>query len=149
MADNLCTYMRDGIALLMFNKTTFAAMGWAETTGPTTLYVSLHTADPGVAGDATTYEAAAGLTGYSRKSVLRAAGAGGLTVSGNVATNATAIVYTITAGTPALMTYAGLSIYASGVGNLFARGIIASGGVTLGPGVTATIAIGQLSFTVL
>jgi hypothetical protein len=146
MADNLCNQAENGLALLVFNRTTYSAMGLADSTGPANFYLSLHTGDPGEAGDATTSEAAAGLTGYSRKTIIRSSGAGGFTVTNGIAVNASDIVFTITAGTPALMTYGGLSIYASGAGALFAGGIIASGGVTLGPGVTATIAAGSLSF---
>src|SRR5688500_20383771 len=45
------------------------------------LWLSLHTADPGEAGTGVTSETA--YTGYARKAVARAAGAGGFTLTGS------------------------------------------------------------------
>jgi hypothetical protein len=53
------------------------------------LYVSLHTADPGVGGSQTTSEA--NYTGYARVAVARTSG--GWTVSGNQASNTAAITF--------------------------------------------------------
>ena len=147
MANNFTDQSENGLALLIFNRTSYAAMGLVDSTGPTTFYLSLHSADPGEAGDATAYEVS-GLTGYARKPLTRSSGSGGITVSAGIGSNASAIVFTITAGTPVLATYAGLSIYASGAGALFAKGLISSGGVTLGNGITATCAIGAFTFEI-
>ena len=65
-----------------FNNVTVPGIG-------TTLFVALHTADPGEAGDQLTNEAA--YTGYTRTGVNR--NSGGWTVAGNAATNAAEILF--------------------------------------------------------
>lgn len=68
---------------LVFNGTAIASLADNAVASPlTSLYISLHTADPGEAGDATTSEIS--YTGYARQAVARSAG--GFTVSGNTAT---------------------------------------------------------------
>lgn len=65
---------------LIFNATAIANIGDNAASGPlTNLEVSLHTADPGDAGNQTTSEAA--YTGYARVPVARTSG--GWTVTGN------------------------------------------------------------------
>lgn len=67
--------------LLFFNGTAIADLAEDDTTSPvTTLTVSLHTADPGEAGDMTTNEAS--YVDYARVTVARTAG--GWTVTGSV-----------------------------------------------------------------
>ena len=71
--------------LLVFNNTNIALVGDATgLRGSTTagsLYLSLHTADPGTSGDQTTNEIA--YTGYARVAVARTSG--GFVVTGNAA----------------------------------------------------------------
>lgn len=67
----------------IFNATAFS---WNANTD---LYISLHTADPGEAGNQTTSEAT--YTSYARVTV--ACSAGGWTVSGNTASNAALIQF--------------------------------------------------------
>lgn len=58
---------------LIFNGTAIADIAENDTTAPlTNLYVALHTADPGEAGDQTTNECA--YTGYARVAVARTTG---------------------------------------------------------------------------
>src|SRR5688572_20903714 len=79
--------------LLLLNNTNIANVGDAtglrgsSTAG--SLYVSLHTSDPGEAGDQTTNEAT--YTSYARVAVARSAG--GWTISGNAASNTAAITF--------------------------------------------------------
>jgi hypothetical protein len=70
----------NSILALFFNGTAIADLAEDDTSSPaTTLTVSLHTGDPGEAGDMTTNEAA--YTGYARQTVARTSG--GWTVTGN------------------------------------------------------------------
>lgn len=70
----------------IFNNANIANLGDATgvrgSTVAGSLYLSLHTADPGEAGTATTSEIS--YTGYARKAVARSAG--GFTVTGNAVT---------------------------------------------------------------
>lgn len=71
------------LLLLIFNNTDIAnigdAAGLQNSATAGSLYLSLHTADPGEAGTASTNEIA--YTGYARKAVARSSA--GFTVSGN------------------------------------------------------------------
>ena len=70
----------NSILALFFNATAIADLAEDDTTSPaTTLTVSLHTGDPGEAGDMTTNEAT--YTSYARQTVARTSG--GWTVTGN------------------------------------------------------------------
>lgn len=125
--------------LLLFNNTNIANIGDAtglrgsSTAG--SLYVSLHSADPGEAGDATTNEVS--YTGYARVAVARNGSA--WTVTANSVSPAAAITFPIcTAGT-ATATYAGISTAASGAGVLLYKGTI-SPAIAIANGVTPEIA---------
>lgn len=67
---------QNAILALLFNNTTFAGVG--DVTGIVgsgaagSLYISLHTSDPGAAGDQTTNES--GYTSYARVAVARTSG---------------------------------------------------------------------------
>jgi hypothetical protein len=125
--------------LLLFNNTNIANIGDAtglrgsSTAG--SLYVSLHTADPGETGDATTNEVS--YTGYARVAVARSAG--GWTVTGNSVSPTAAVTFPpCTAGT-ATATHAGISTAASGAGVLLFKGSI-SPNIAIANGVTPEIA---------
>lgn len=81
------------LLLLIFNNINAALIGdatglrGAVTTG--SLYVALHTADPGEAGDQTTSEAT--YTGYTRVAVARSAG--GWTITTNLVQNTAAVTF--------------------------------------------------------
>ena len=78
----------NGWLLLLFNNTDFAnigdAAGLQNSAAAGSLYVSLHTADPGEAGSQTTSEAT--YTGYARVAVARSGS--GWTVTNNQVQNA-------------------------------------------------------------
>ena len=75
---------------LIFNATAIADLAEDDTTSPaTSLYVSLHTSDPGEAGDQTTNETS--YTNYARVAVARTSG--GWTVSGNQVSNTAAVSF--------------------------------------------------------
>lgn len=117
------TSFASSILDLIFNATAIANIADNSATSPlTNLYVSLHTADPGTAGDQTTNETS--YTGYARVAVARTSG--GWTVTDNVVTPAAAITFgELTAG-PATITHMGIGTAASGAGVLLYSGALSS-----------------------
>ena len=83
------------LLLLIFNGTAIANIADNAASSPlTNLYVSLHTGDPGEAGNQTTNECA--YTSYARVAVARSGS--GWTVSGNAVSNAAAITFPAATG---------------------------------------------------
>ena len=83
------TFENDFLKLIL-NATAIANIADNAATAPlTNVFIALHTADPGEAGDQTTSEA--NYTGYARVSVARTSG--GWTVTNNVAVNAGAVTF--------------------------------------------------------
>lgn len=111
---------------LIFNNTDFAGIGDAgglqnsATAG--SLYVSLHTSDPGEAGDQTTNETA--YTNYARVAVARSGA--GWTVSGNSATNAAQITFPQCGASGATITHVGIGTDSAGAGTLLYSGALNS-----------------------
>lgn len=106
------------------------------------LYVSLHTADPGEAGNQSTSETT--YTGYARVAVARSGA--GWTVAGNQVSNAAAITFgACTVGTP-VITHFGIGTSSAGAGNLLFSGAM-SASLSVSPGITPEIAIGGLVVT--
>jgi hypothetical protein len=134
----------NGILLLVFNNTNFALIGDAtglrgsSTAG--SLYVSLHTSDPGEAGDQTTNEAA--YTSYARVAVARSGA--GWTVSTNTATNTAAIDFPACTGSSSTCTYFGVGTALTSTGVLLFSGALTAS-LAVSTGVTPEFAIGQLS----
>jgi hypothetical protein len=116
---------------LIFNAAAFADIAENDTTSPATnLYVSLHTGDPGEAGNQSTSETT--YTGYARVAVARTSG--GWTVTGDSVSPAANIdfgAWTAGAGT---LTFFGIGVAASGAGVLLYSGAI-SPTIVLGAGV--------------
>lgn len=106
------------------------------------LYVSLHTADPGEAGSPTTSEAT--YTGYARVAVARSAG--GWTVSGASASNAAAINFPAATAGSNTLTHFGISTSASGAGTLLLSGALTAS-LVVSAGITPSFAAGQLTVT--
>lgn len=120
----------------VFNNSAIANVGDATgLRGSTTagsLYVSLHTADPGEAGSQSTSEIS--YTGYSRVAVARSSA--GWTISGNsVSPTATIQFGAMTGGTGGTVTYFGVGTDSSGAGTLLYSGSV-SPSVTIATGVT-------------
>lgn len=128
----------NGLLLLLFNNTNFANIGDATgLRGSTTagsFYVSLHTADPGEAGDQTTNEIA--YTSYARVAVARS-GAGWV-VTGNSVSPAANITFPAGTGGSGTATHFGVGTAASGAGVLLYSGTISPNIVT-GSGVTPVL----------
>lgn len=141
------TWEADLIALL-FNNTNTGDIGDAtglrgsSTAG--SLYVSLHTADPGEAGDQTTNETSYG--SYARQGVLRAAGAGGWTVSTNQAQNTSVINFPACTSGSATLTHFGIGTASSGTGALLYKGAL-SPNIAVSSGVTPQIPASGITVT--
>lgn len=106
---------------LDFLKYTFnaTAIPWD---GNANLYIALHTADPGEAGDQTTSEAT--YTSYARVAVARTAG--GWTSSANPTVNAALIQFPTCTGGSNTVTYVSIGTASSGAGQILFSGILNS-----------------------
>lgn len=139
----------NGMLLLLFNNTTYA--NWGDATGirnstvAGSLYVALHTADPGEAGSQTTSEAT--YTGYARVAVARSGA--GWTVSGTAptqASNAAAVTFGLcTAGTNTI-THFSVGRDTAGVGEILASGALTAS-LAVSNGITPNFPIGDLDVT--
>lgn len=124
--------------LLFFNNTNFALVGDAtglrgsSTAG--SLYVSLHTADPGEAGDQTTSEIT--YTSYARVAVARSGS--GWTVTANSVSPASTISFPAGTGGSGTATYFGVGTASSGAGVLLYSGAI-SPTIVCGNGITPSL----------
>lgn len=107
---------------LIFNATPIANIADNAASSPlTNLYLSLHTADPGEAGDQTTNEAA--YTGYARLPVARTSG--GWVVTGNSVSPAALQQFgECTASPGATLTHAAVGTLSSGAGKILYKGAL-------------------------
>jgi hypothetical protein len=134
------------LLLLIFNNTGIALIGDAtgirnaSTAG--SLFVALHTADPGESGSQTTSEIA--YTSYARVSVARSSA--GWTVSGNSVTNAAAIAFPAATGGSGTATHFSVGVAASGTSKALYKGALTAS-LAISSGITPQFAIGQLSVT--
>lgn len=123
------------LLLLVFNNTNMALVGDATgLRGSTTagsLFVSLHTADPGETGSQTTSEVA--YTSYARVAVARSGA--GWTVSANSVSPAAAINFPACTGGTATATHFGVGTDSSGTGKLLYKGAITPS-ISISTGVT-------------
>lgn len=139
------TFENDLLALV-FNNTDIADIGDAgglqnsATAG--SLYVALHTSDPGEAGTATTNETA--YTGYARVAVARSGA--GWTVSGNSATNAAQITFPQCGVTGATITHVSITTAASGASKILYSGALNSS-LTVALNITPLFAASGLTVT--
>lgn len=108
---------------LIFNATAIANMADNAASSPlTSLYLSLHTADPGEAGDQSTSEVS--YTGYARVAVLRTSG--GFTVTNNSVSPAATVAFPQRTdnGAAVVATHAVVGTLSSGGGKQLARGAL-------------------------
>jgi hypothetical protein len=136
----------NGLLSLIFENANYANVGDATgLRGSSTagvFYISLHTANPNETGSQTTSEAA--YTGpYARASVARSTS--GWSVASGVADNDGAITFA-TATSSETETHFGIGSDASGAGNLFLWGALASP-LAVSNGVTPSFAAGALDVT--
>lgn len=129
------------ILKLIFNATAIANIADNAATAPlTNLFVALHTADPGEAGDQTTNEAT--YTGYARVSVARTSG--GWTVTNNSVSPAATISFPAATGGTNTITHFSVGVATSGASKILYYGTVTpnisvSSGVT--PSLTTSTAI--------
>ena len=125
----------NSILLLLFNNTDFADIGDASgLQGSSTagsLYISLHTSDPGEAGDQESNECA--YTSYARVAVARTGAA--FTVSGNSVSPASDITFPQCSGGSETVTHFGVGTDSTGAGTLLFSGTVSSN-ITVSSGVT-------------
>lgn len=145
MADAKGNTFENDILKLIFNATAIANMADNAASSPfTNLYVSLHTASPGEAGDQTTNEIA--YTGYARIAVARTSG--GWTVTANSVSPVAAITFgAMSGGAGGTVTHFAVGTAVSGSGKLLYYGtvtpnIVVASGVT--PELTTATAITEL-----
>lgn len=137
----------NALLLLLFNNTNAANIGDATglrgSTAAGQLFFSLHTADPGEAGNQTSNEIS--YTGYARVGRNRASGAGGFTVTGNSVSPVENVDFgQMTGGAGGTAQFFGIGTASTGTGVLLYRGAISptisvTNGVT--PRLTTTTAI--------
>lgn len=109
------------LLLLIFNATAIANMADNAASSPlTNLYVSLHTGDPGEAGDQTTNECAYG--SYARIAVARTSG--GWTVTANSVSNAADIDFAAATSGSETVTHFAVGTAASGSGKILYSGTV-------------------------
>jgi hypothetical protein len=108
---------------LVFNGTAIANLADNAGSSPlTNLYVALHTADPGEAGDQSTSEAT--YTSYARVAVAR--NSGGWTVSGNQASNTALVQLPQCTGGSNTITHASIGVASSGATKILYSGALSS-----------------------
>lgn len=126
------TAAANSLLALVLNATTWANVAINATSGPlANIYVSLHTASPGIGGSQTTNEAA--YTSYARVAVVRTSS--GWTVSTNTAVPAAQINFPAATGGSETETFMGLGSASTGTGNLYWYGAV-SPTIAVSNGVT-------------
>lgn len=114
----------------------------------TNLYVSLHTADPGEAGDQTTSEA--GYTSYARVAIARSSGSPAWTVSSisqvGTAKNTGAVTFPACTGSTSVCTHFGVGTSSTGAGKLLYSGALTAS-LSVSNGITPAFAANQLVIT--
>ena len=134
------------LLLHIFNNSDIALIG--DATGlrgssvAGSLYVSLHTGDPGEAGTQTTCECA--YTSYARVAVARTAG--GWTISGNAVTNAALVQFPQCTGSSETATYFAIGTASSGAGKILYRGAL-SASLAISSGIQPQFGAGDLDGT--
>ncbi len=137
----------NSLLLLLFNNTDIAnigdAAGLQNSAVAGSLYLALHTGDPGEAGDQTTNECA--YTSYDRVAVARSGA--GWTVAGNSVSNAALAQFPECTGGSETITYVsiGTSAYPTAGVILYSGALTASRSVS--SGIQPQFAIGALIVT--
>lgn len=121
MSDAKGNTFENDLLQLIFNATAIANIADNASASPlTNLYVSLHTASPGEAGDQTTNECA--YTSYARVTVARTSG--GWTVTGNSVSPVSNISFVQATGGSETATHFGVGTAVSGAGKLLYYGTV-------------------------
>jgi hypothetical protein len=125
------TFENDWLKLI-FNATAIANIADNASSSPLgNLYVSLHTADPGEAGDQTTSECA--YTSYARVAVARTTG--GWTVTNNSVSPVANIDFPAATGGTETVTHFAVGTASSGAGKILYKGAVTPN-ISVSTGVT-------------
>jgi hypothetical protein len=134
------------VAALIFHGTGIPGLADNAAASPlTNLYLSLHSADPGEAGDQTTSEVAYG--GYARLAVSRSSAGFALFTAASTSSSFGCAVYvrpdllwpTCISGS-ATVTYIGVGTDATGAGKLLYRcALLGSGSISISTGLTPSL----------
>lgn len=127
------TGFANSILALIFNGTSITGLARDAASPLTNLYVSLHTANPGVGGAQNTSEAT--YTGYARVAVARPAG---WVVTSNVLTPLVSVIFPVGSGGGGTAKYMGIGTASSGAGVLLYSGSL-SPDIIMGSGITPKI----------
>jgi len=118
------TTASNNILALIFNATTWNNIAENDTSSPnTSLYLSLHTADPGVGGSQTTNETA--YTNYARVAVVRTSVGWEVPASGETS-NADLVQFAQCGVTGATVTHVAIGTDSSGAGLVLYAGALNS-----------------------
>jgi len=131
---------------LVFNNTDWANIGDAgglqNSASAGSLYVALHTADPGEAGNASTSECAYG--SYARQAVARSGA--GWTVSGDTVSNAALIQFPECTSGSETITHVSITTASSGTSDILWSGALTASR-SVSSGIQPQFAIGALTVT--
>lgn len=134
----------NSILALIFNATAWADIAENDSSSPATnLYVSLHTADPGVGNNQTTNETA--YTNYARIAIARTTGGWDVPSSGATA-NAALAQFAQCGVTGATLTHVAIGTGAAGAGTVLYAGALSSS-LAVANGIQPQFAAGALDVT--
>lgn len=134
----------NAILALIFNATAWADIAENDSSSPATnLYVSLHTADPGVGNNQTTNETA--YTNYVRIAIARTTG-GWDAPSGGATANAALAQFAQCGVTGATITHVAIGTASSGAGTVLYAGALSSS-LAVALGIQPQFAAGALDVT--
>jgi hypothetical protein len=106
-------------------------------------FISLHTADPGEAGNQSTSEAS--YTGYARVAVARTAG--GWTRTSSTIANTALVQFAQCTGGSSIVTHFGIGTDSTGTGNLLLKGALTSS-LSISTGIQPQFAAGAMTASV-
>lgn len=138
------TSASNSILALIFNTTTWNNIAINATSSPlTNLYLSLHTADPGVGGSQTTNETS--YTNYARVAVARTT-SGWDVPSGGATANAALVQFAQCGASGATLTHVAIGTDSSGTGRVLYAGALTSS-LAVANGIQPQFAAGALDVT--
>ena len=138
------TSASNSILALIFNATAWADIAENDSSSPATnLYLSLHTADPGVGGAQTTNETS--YTNYARIAVARTTG-GWDAPSGGATANAALAQFAQCGASGATLTHVAIGTASSGTGLVLYAGALTSS-LAVANGIQPQFAAGALDVT--
>lgn len=138
------TSASNSILALIFNATAWADIAENDSSSPATnLYLSLHTADPGVGGAQTTNETA--YTNYARIAIARTTG-GWDAPSGGATANAALAQFAQCGASGATLTHVAIGTAPSGAGLVLYAGALTSS-LAVANGIQPQFAAGALDVT--